>query len=159
MEIAIETLSPTSRVWVYQAKREITTEEQRVINTLLHNFIQQWESHGATVAANFEIRQNQFIILVVSESTSVSGCSIDSSVAIIRQIEEQFNLGLLDHTKVSFEQNNSIKVIPFNQVKSHVKSGEISSDTIIFNNTVTSLEELSSTWKQKAENSWVSRFL
>lgn len=157
MEI-INNFSPTAKVWVYQASRDITEEEKGKITVLLSNFTSSWSSHGASVEGGFDIQYQRFIILIASENSGVSGCSIDSSVHVIRQIEADFNLGLLDRGTVSYLSNQQVKAIPFTGIKKEIEAGNVLPDTLIFNNAVSSLAELESSWLQKAENSWLSRY-
>src|ERR1700733_8349117 len=81
---------PGSRVWIYQGHRPFTSLEATQTRQLLDSFIHNWQSHGTPVKGYAAIFQNQFIILMADETASgVSGCSTDSSVRLIRQIEQQ----------------------------------------------------------------------
>lgn len=157
MEI-INNYSPTSKVWVYQASRDFTPEETQLVTNQLNQFISNWNSHGAPVDGGFEIKHNRFIVLIASEQSGVSGCSIDSSVKVIRDIEANFNLGLLDRSIVSYLSGKEVKAVPFTSIKKEIEAGNITPNTTIFNNTVSSLSEFENSWLQKAENSWISRY-
>ncbi len=154
----INNFAPTAKVWVYQASRDITSEELSQINTQLSAFISSWNSHGAPVDGSFEIKHKRFIILIASEASGVSGCSIDSSVKVIREIEVNFSLGLLDRRTVSYLSGDEVKAISITDIKKTIEAGDIQADTLIFNNAVTTLAELENSWLQKAENSWLSRY-
>lgn len=149
---------PNSKVWIYFSKRDITTEEQTYIAEKLNTFIGAWQYHGAGVEGGFEIIDQRFIVLIANEDTNVGGCSIDSSVQLFRDIDAKYNLGLLDRTTVAYTSNGTIKQTAFNKVKPLIESGEITKDAIVFNNSVATLQDFNTNWKQSAENSWVSRF-
>ena len=82
---------PLSRVWVYQANRVFSLQEAFDIEDALNEFTQQWQSHGTPVKGAGYLFFGQFIVLMADETaTGVSGCSTDSSVRLIKDIEEKF---------------------------------------------------------------------
>src|ERR1700759_2402073 len=81
-----------SRVWIYQSSRPFTLEEATQIDSTLRQFADSWKSHGDDVKGFAKLQFNQFVIIIADETQAgVSGCSTDSSVRIIKQIEQQFN--------------------------------------------------------------------
>src|SRR5688572_24012575 len=103
-------LPGNSRVWIYQSNRELTAEETQQASAMIKEFVQQWTSHSEKVVADGAIVYNRFIVLVADESfVSLGGCSIDSSVKIMRQLEQQFNIALFDRLAVAYRENDSIK--------------------------------------------------
>lgn len=148
-----------SRLWVYQADRPFTQEEEIQITLLLEKFISQWAAHGAELKASSVIIKNQFIIIAVDEGhNAASGCSIDASVGLIRSIEQKFQLSLLDRTKVAIDHGNEINIYPFNALKQKIADGTILPNSTVFNNTVQSVGEWKANWKQEAKMSWMGRF-
>ena len=86
------TFHPESRVWIYQCNRLFSLSEALEIEDLLKNFTGQWKSHGTPVKGAGYLFFGQFIILMADErATGVSGCSTDSSVRLIKDIEQQFS--------------------------------------------------------------------
>ena len=80
---------PDSRVWVYQASRIFSLQEALEIEELLNEFTAQWKSHGTPVKGAAYLFFGQFIVLIADETaTGVSGCSTDSSVRMIKDIEQ-----------------------------------------------------------------------
>jgi len=155
---AIAQMPDQARLWVYQSSRSFTDQEKDSISTYLESFVKQWAAHGQELSATFSIEYDQFIILAVDEEMAgASGCSIDASVGAIRNIEQQFNVSLLDRTQVAFKQSDVIHTIGFNQVKQAIVAGKIASSTIIFNNSVSSAQEWKSNWEIPAEESWLKR--
>ncbi|WP_028981175.1 hypothetical protein [Sporocytophaga myxococcoides] len=156
----IASFPKNSKVWVYQSDREFSLEEQGYISEKLNTFVSGWESHGRKLAGTFEIRFNRFIIIAVDESVSdASGCSIDKSVVIIREIAAHTGANLLDRSLVAIRNASSpIHIVKFNEVSAAVKQGIITQETLIYNNTITSLQELETNWEIPAKSSWVSRF-
>ena len=95
MLTSFDQLDTSSKVWVYQSTSELTTDQTVTIKELLTDFVTQWNSHGADVTGAFDLLYDRFIILAADDRNSVSGCSIDSSVSVIREIETKLNLSLL----------------------------------------------------------------
>jgi hypothetical protein len=159
-QLQIASFPETSKVWIYQSDKEFTADEQTFISEKLFAFVSGWESHGRKLTATFEIRFNRFIIIAVDESISdASGCSIDKSIAVIREIASQTGANLLDRSLVAYKNASSpILLIKFNEVSDAVKQGKITPETLIYNNTITSLKELNKNWEIPAKNSWISRF-
>lgn len=156
----IASFPKNSKVWVYQSDREFTFNEQEYISEKLYSFISGWESHGRKLTGTFEIRFNRFIIIAVDENISdASGCSIDKSVVIIREIATHTGTNLLDRSLVAYKNASSpIHTVKFNEISAAVKQGIITPETLIYNNTITSLLELQMNWEIPAKSSWVSRF-
>ena len=102
MYVPFEELKAESRVWVYQANRPFSAEETKTVMTLLRSFCEQWVAHGQPLKASFKIEKNQFVVMAVDEDFhNPSGCSIDSSVGVLRQIHAATGVDLLDRSRVS----------------------------------------------------------
>ncbi|HAP01340.1 MAG TPA: hypothetical protein DCQ93_05380, partial [Bacteroidetes bacterium] len=84
-----------------------------------------------------------------------SGCSIDSSVKFIRELENQFQTSLLDRGKMLFEAGGRLIEIPFNELENKIEASAISGEDFYFNNSITRLNELQS-WKLKVKDSWIA---
>lgn len=160
MFINYKDLSEKSRVWVYQASREFTENEIAFINTAAVTFITNWTRHGDDLKGSFTIKYNQFLVLAVDESfNNVSGCSIDSSVRFIKQLEKEFQLDLMDKMNVTFKDNNHINLVKLFDFQNFIKEGKITSETIVFNNMVSTKLDLETNWEVPAKQSWHKRFL
>ena len=77
-----------SRVWIYQSSRLFALQEVLHVEEMLKDFVHNWQSHGSPVKGYGNVFFGQFIVLMADErATGVSGCSTDSSVRLIKQIE------------------------------------------------------------------------
>jgi hypothetical protein len=143
-------------VWVYQGHRPFTALEAAESRHLLDSFVHNWQSHGAAVKGYAGIFYNQFILLMADETASgVSGCSTDSSVRLIRQIEQQTDIRLFDRLDLAFYINEKVELITMGQFPHALKTGRISAESLYFNNTVQTKEELESTWLIPLKDSWL----
>jgi hypothetical protein len=147
---------PSSRVWIYQGHRPFTAEEARQTRVLLDSFIQSWASHGTPVKGFAGIAYDQFVILMADETASgVSGCSTDSSVHLIGQIEQQTGVRLFDRLNLAFYINDKVEVIPLSQIPQALKTGHISAETLYFDNTIQCKKELETKWLIQLKYSWL----
>src|ERR1700731_4564879 len=127
--------SENSRVWVYQSNKKLTDEEVQQLQNQLDNFTTGWTAHNNQLKAKAEIRYNRFLILIVDESQAgASGCSIDKSVKFIKQIEEQYNINLLDRFNLAYREGNDVLSAPRHDFEDLLKNGSINTNTIVFNN-------------------------
>lgn len=160
MFVPFETLPEESRVWIYQADRSFSEQEQEQISSRLQQFIEQWTAHGADLMASYELRYNRFIILAIDQAiNAATGCSIDASVNFIQQLEKDFNVTLLDRMNVSYKQGEFIAYKSLTDFRKMAKEKAVSHKTIVFNNLVNNKAEYLSEWEVPASESWHKRFL
>jgi hypothetical protein len=151
---------PASRVWVYQASRLLTLGEALEAGEMLDDFIESWNSHGARVKGYGNLFFGQFVILMADETkTGVGGCSTDSSVRVIKKMEEVFKVNMFDRQSLAFVIKEEIQLLPLSQVPYALENNFITPDTIYFNNLVQTKQELETKWKIPVRSSWLaSRF-
>lgn len=159
MYINFNDLPDSSKVWIYQADRVLTSEECASINLALGQFTSSWEAHQHPLQASFQVLDSRFILLAVDGSYhEPSGCSIDKSVAIIRQIEQTFGLQLFDRLTIAYLENGDIKTLKSKDIKKRIENGDFSPETLIFNNSIQQKEQLGSHWKIAANQTWLAKY-
>jgi hypothetical protein len=147
-----------SRVWVYQSSRLFLMSEALHIEDLLNNFAANWQSHGAPVKGYANLFFGQFIVLMADErATGVSGCSTDSSVRLIKQIEELFKVNMFDRTTLAFLVKDKVQMLPLAQLQYAINNNFVTPDTIYFNNLVQTKEELENKWLISVKESWLAK--
>ena len=153
-------LPNNSRVWVYQSEREFTQKEINFIQEKAVVFVNQWTRHGQDLKGSFTIKYNQFLVLAVDEGfNNVSGCSIDSSVHFVQELEKALQIDLLDKMNISFKDGDNINIVKMNAFKQYAKENKITSNTVVFNNMIATKNELENSWEIPASKSWHKRFL
>lgn len=160
MLVDFESLPEDSRVWIYQANRSFTEEELKEISLKLDTFITQWTAHGADLQAGYTIKYKRFIIIALDQNrNAATGCSIDASVHFIQQLEQEYNVDLMDKMNVSYKQGEFVAYKPLTDFKQMAKDKAVSKNTIVFNNLVTNIAEFNENWEVPASESWHSRFI
>ena len=151
-----EDFSAGSRVWVYQSNRLFSLQEALQIEELLNDFVASWQSHGVPVKGHANLLFGQFIILMADETaTGVSGCSTDSSVRLMKKIEESFNVQLFNRQLLAFVVKDKIQILPLSQVSYAIENNHVSGETLYFNNLVQTKEELLQNWLIPIKASWL----
>lgn len=149
---------PDSRVWVYQSSRLFNLNEALEIEELLKEFILKWKSHGRPVKGEAHLFFGQFIVLIADETaTGVSGCSTDSSVRLIKDIEQRFKVNMFDRTTLAFAIKDKVELLPLSQLQYAFDNRFINAETLYFNNLVQTKEELESKWMVPVKDSWLAK--
>lgn len=151
-----EDFNDNSKVWIYQSSRLFAIGEALQIEEMLNDLVVNWKSHGTPVKGYANLFFGQFIILMADEAaTGVSGCSIDSSVRIIQQIEKQFGVEMFNWQSLGFIVKDKVQVIPRQQFGYALENNFITADTLFFNNVVATKKELEENWIIAVKESWL----
>ena len=149
---------PASRVWMYQSDRLFFINEALEIEDMLNEFTANWQSHGATVKGYANLLFGQFIVLMADETQAgVSGCSTDSSVRLIKAIEEKFQVNMFNRQSLAFVVKEKIQLLPLSQLKYALENNFIDSNTVYFNNLVQTKDELLHKWMIPVKESWLAK--
>ena len=149
-----------SRVWIYQSSRLFSLGEALQLEELLETFAANWKSHGTPVKGYANLFFGQFIILMADESaTGVSGCSTDSSVRLIKDIEQIFKVSLFDRQSLAFLVKDKVQILPMSQLNYALEQSFINGETLYFNNLVQTKAELIANWIIPLRSSWLAKKL
>jgi hypothetical protein len=148
--------SENSRIWIYQSNRELNATELARTEHILTGFTADWTAHNNLLKAKAEVRYNRFIVLTVDESqTGASGCSIDKSVALMKTLEQEFNINLFDRFNTAYRTaDGHIATATRAEFEELIKQGAVNADTIVFNNLVSKLSDIDTKWEVAYKNSW-----
>jgi hypothetical protein len=159
MLVEFNTLPDHSRIWIYQSNRRFNSDELELVTNKTKQFLEQWAAHGTGLQAGFEIKYERFIVIAVNQDEqNATGCSIDSLVRFIQDLEKELDVELLDKMNVAFKQGDFVNFKNLIDFKTMAKSGAIGKKTVVFNNLVTNILEYNENWEVPANDSWHSRF-
>lgn len=159
MYIPFEDLPLHSRIWIYQSSRKLSDAEIENMEEKTKEFVENWTAHDKALEASFITKYHRFLIIAVNQDIQkATGCSIDSSVAFIQRLEEQYQIDLLDKMNVTYKTGEFIAFKTLIEFKQLAKSKSVSENTIVFNNLVNTIEEWQDFWEVPANESWHSRF-
>ncbi|MDO6759309.1 ABC transporter ATPase [Tamlana sp. 2_MG-2023] len=160
MLVDFNTLPEESRVWIYQANRSFSEQELEEIQEKLNTFIENWTAHGSDLHAGYTIKYKRFIVLGLDQGVAkATGCSVDSSVHFIQQLEKDYNVDLMDKMNVSYKQGEYVAYKTLTDFRKMAKDKAVSKNTIVFNNLVATVAEFNENWEVPASESWHARFV
>jgi hypothetical protein len=149
----------SSRVWVYQSSNLILLSDALKLEPVLQDFVANWKSHGTPVKGFANLFFGRFLVFMADETaTGVSGCSTDSSVRLVKEIESTLNTEMFNRTNLAFYIKDKVEMIPMQQLEYAIQNGFITRNTLYFNNTVLTKRELLSNWITPAGDTWLQKY-
>jgi len=126
MYIPFEEMPAQARIWIYQASRPLSQVEETYTIELGKKFASSWAAHGKPLQSSVNVFHQRFLVIAVDESyNQASGCSIDASVALVKELEEKFStdrerFSFFDRTQVAFLHQDEIFVESTAKLKQQV---------------------------------------
>lgn len=160
MFVPFDTLPETARLWIFQAEQKFSPDTVTIIHEQLQLFTNSWAAHAQPLRASFTLRNDRFIILAADESFhQASGCSIDGSVHVIREIGNLINQELFRRDLVSFKLGDGIETVKVSELKNAFKSGVWNENTLTFNTLAGTKGQLDKAWLVAAKDTWLKRYI
>lgn len=155
-----KSLSDDSRVWIYQSNRLLSDAEVAEIRKYGEEFIKNWAAHGAELEAALEVFHKRFIVLFADESKVLaSGCSIDSSVRFIKDIQNAYQIDLFDRLNIAFMQSGKIDTLRMADFQQALAKSMLTGETLVFNNLVETKKQFEDSWLVPLKESWHKQLL
>lgn len=160
MYLPVEKLRKESRVWIYVGSRAFTDQELKMAEQMLQSFCEQWSAHGQPLQTSFSIARKQIIVMMLDEDfQNPSGCSIDSSVGVLRKIQAATGVDFLDRSKVPVLRNDTVAMVPLTELKARFSSGELTPSSPVIHTLASTRGE----WEERGiipvEKSWMVKYL
>ena len=129
-----------SRIWIYLSDRKFTETESSEIEHAIEAFVESWTSHQNRVKATGTLLFSQCIILALDEDVeAVSGCSIDSSVNLIKSLGQKYNVDFFNRLNMLILIDGEVKMVHYHELESYEKHK-------IFNPSIEKLKDLRENW-------------
>mgnify|MGYP001180052836 FL=1 len=160
MVVTFDKISDDSRIWIFQSNQLISNIDIESLEKKIDAFLSSWTSHGDQLMVASKIKYNLFIIIALDQSCSTaSGCSIDKLVSFIKNIENEYQISLLDRLDISFRDKNKISVLRLDDFKRKILEKKINNDTIVFNNLINLKSDLTNNWEIPLNRSWHQKLI
>jgi len=160
MFVTNENLSESAKVWIYPASRKFYTNELEEVESKVKNFVVNWKKEDENFQCSYQFLYNRFIIFLAEENDGIlTSKEIDTQVAFILSLQDEYNLELLDRMNVCFKQGEFIQYKELKEFKKLLKNKAVSEKTIVFDNLIQTKEELENFWEVPITESWYNRFL
>jgi hypothetical protein len=148
-------LASGSRVWIFQADRELSVAESKAISNELLLFVENWISHGTLLKAHYKLLHHRFIVFIADEEgDNMCGRAIDASVRFVKELEKKYSVSLIDRSRVAYIIGGKVEACTLNELGQRIEEGEITPDTEVFNNLVSTKEEFDKNWTVPLSKSW-----
>ncbi len=149
-----------SRVWIYSADREIPEELVPEVQREIVHFTKLWTSHREDLRATGGLLHGYFIILIVDENINKpGGCSIDSSVQFIHQLENKLVRDFFNRFIFHYLENERVLSIHSSELAKAYADGSITDQTLFFDPLVKTKQEFQTGWLKPLGESWHKQFL
>lgn len=165
MNIPFEMMPDNSRIWIYQADRQLSAQEREFVKENIEAFLNEWAAHGSGLNASSTILYNQFLVIAVDEAVvKASGCSIDKQLHFVQALGKELQINFMDRSIIAFldqkqlSTEGEIFTANMSDIKKHVADGVIKTDTLTFNNLIETKAQLTNRWIVSANESWLKRY-
>ena len=149
-----------NHIWIYQSDKPFDIQTEVNVKVDIQQFLLGWNAHGIALTASFEIKYHHFIIIKADEvQYSASGCSIDKQFQFIKDIEKKYSLSLLNRLLVAYKKENEVIMIPSSKTPQLLTEGIINENTIVFNTSLSTEEELNTVFEQPLKETWLNKYL
>ena len=159
MFVEFNSLSEEAKVWVYPSSRKFYPQEIDALKEKLQSFVEAWKKEDEDFKASFELKYDRFIVFSAEEDAQLTNADIDQQVAFILQLQQEYEVELLDKMYVCFKQGEFIQYKDVKEFKTLLKKKSVSAKTVVFDNLVQTKGELENYWEVPITESWYNRFL
>src|ERR1700736_3931907 len=96
----IDALPDDSRIWIFPISPALDAERRARLLAGADRFLAAWAAHGAPIRSAREVVDDSFLVIAVDRDAETSGCSIDRMFGLLRQLERELGLSILDPNRV-----------------------------------------------------------
>ncbi|HJP58561.1 MAG TPA: hypothetical protein VJ865_01125 [Gemmatimonadaceae bacterium] len=159
--VPLQKLPDASRTWVFSADRTLSEKQSQELMPEVDRFLASWNAHGAPLTVGREFKYGRFLTVAVDQSTAgASGCSIDGLFRTLKSLEPKVGASLVTSGLIFFSDKNgviqSVDRETFTQLGA---DGKVSSDTKVFDPTVTTLREWRARFELPLRDSWHAKLI
>jgi hypothetical protein len=160
MFVDYKSIADDAKVWIYPSSRKFYKTEIEAVENEVKQFIENWKKDDNDFKVSYQFLYNRFIVLIADDATSpLTNIDIDASVSFILQLQETYNVQLLDKMNVCFKQGEFVQYKELKDFKKLLKNKAVTGKSIVFDNLITNNHDFKNFWETPIEDSWYSRFL
>mgnify|MGYP001048270078 CR=1 FL=1 len=158
--VPFATVPDSARVWIQGAAQPVLGADAERLVVHVESFLRSWTAHGEPVVSAFDWRYDRFLIIAADEeATGVSGCSIDALFRILKEVEDELGVTLLDNSLVFYrDPSAAVQALARPEFRRLIEAGDIDDRTIVFDNTVGTVGAIrAGEWERPFRGSWQER--
>ncbi|MBG7629945.1 MAG: ABC transporter ATPase [Bacteroidetes bacterium] len=160
MIVDINEIPDWCKLWVFPSSRKFYAQEIPGIKESIESFLNNWTNEGQALNSAYELKYDRFIIISVDDAEiSLSIEAHDALSTFIQALETEMEVILLDKINVCYKQGEFVVYKDLIEFKKMMKNKGVSPKTTVFDNMITTKEELQDHWEINIMDSWLGRFL
>ena len=148
------------KLWIFPSSRKFYPQEISELQESIEKFLNEWTLNGTPIINSYQVKYDRFIIIAVDNSEiSLSVESIDTLTNFIIELQKKYDLMLLDKINVCYKQGEFVQYKDLKEFKKLIKARGVSQKTIVFDNMISTVEELEFDWEINIMDSFLGRLL
>ena len=154
MLVTYDALAAEAKVIIFPGSRKFFPLELPKIEQKLKDFCENLSE----IEISFQIKYNRFLIFLISDKTPLDLDQHNALVGFIQELEQEFNLVLMDKVNVCFKQGPYVQMKEIPDFKVLIKNKGVSKKTVVFDHMINTKYEYEDSWEIPAGESWLSHF-
>jgi hypothetical protein len=152
-------LPDSARIWVFGSDRPVQGAAADTLLAAVDRFLSEWRAHGVPLYCAREWRDDRFLVIGVDVTQeNASGCSIDGLFRTLHGLEREIGARLLGGGRVFYRSNGSTEVASREEFEQLVGRGEVTTETPVFDTSLTSAADWRARFEQPAGKGWTKAF-
>ena len=98
--IDISQLPDDSRIWIFGISPALDARKSSRLLAAVDRFLDDWSAHGQPIVSGRDIVHRSFLVIGVDQRSETSGCSIDRMFGLLRQLERELEVAILDPDRI-----------------------------------------------------------
>ena len=152
----IDSLSDDARIWIFGISPALDDAKRDRMLEKVDLFLRDWAAHNVPVTSAREILHDSFLLIAVDKRSETSGCSIDRMFGLLRQLERDLAVSILDPNRV-FVRHGDGHVSAMTRDEFRASADP---HTVVFDTLAERLGDVrGGGWERPAAQSWHARLL
>ncbi len=159
-EMPFPSLPDQARVWIFASPAPLSDSDVTEVLRRVDNFLGGWHAHGRSVTGSRELLHDRFLLIAADEeATGVSGCSIDSLFRVLKEVEMDLGISVLDSSLIFYrDAAGAVQAADRAEFRKRVGAGDVTEHTLVFDNTIRSVADIrDGGWERPMTESWHGR--
>jgi len=158
--VEFSSISDKARLWIYQINKELTSVEEEILLNETSKFIDSWAAHGSGLKAALRIVAHRLLIIAADESvTNVSGCSIDSKIVFLKEMQSKLGIDFFYRGDVFYFEKDELRSMDLGDFRKNIAKGDLSTETFIFDTTIKYKWQLEDQFLIPVKDSWLMKLI
>ena len=152
----LNSLSDDARIWIFGIAPALDDTKRKRMLEQVDLFLRDWAAHNVPVTSAREILHDSFLIIAVDKQSETSGCSIDRMFGLLRQLERDLGVKILDPSLV-FVRHGDGRVGAMTRDEFRAEGDR---HTVVFDTLAERLGDVrGGRWERRAGESWHAKLL